>query len=402
MCDETPHFRLCNSPGFCETHLLGTHVPRLSDGRFMDLSKILKYLAVLSSVCACGLDEGPRSTQAADPITSASVHSALSVEHILRAEGCTTSAVNALSRQLIDEINCLRPNTLVDFSGPNMVLGNAVFPFLQGDGPRDLQAAIQARGRDLNITSALRTLPQQYLLYSWYRAGQCGIRLAARPGDSRHESGLSIDIRDASGWRPFLADNDFRWLGERDPVHFDYTGPGTVDLRGLSIRAFQRLWNRNNPGDQIVEDGLYGPQTEGRINQSPSAGFPVGGCEPDEPADMDMGQAFPNVEDMYIPFDGTVNVDAMSPLDIGTSDASISITFDAGMPADTGNAVPNVDTMVVVEDALAPSVDAAMVRRRQSDAEHVGGCAQVSNHSALSFTLIIAILALIPRWRTRK
>ena len=34
------------------------------------------------------------------------------------AGGCSTSIINALSEQLIEEINCLRPNTLREFTGP--------------------------------------------------------------------------------------------------------------------------------------------------------------------------------------------------------------------------------------------------------------------------------------------
>ena len=157
------------------------------------------------------------------------------------AGGCSTSIVNALSAQLIEEINCLRPNTLRDFTGPNMSLGPAVWPFLQGDGPEDLAAAIDARGQTIQINSALRTLPQQYLLYRWHQQGRCNIRAAARPGRSRHESGLAIDISNNSAWRTSLANQRFDWFGAGDPVHFDYIGGNTTDLAGLSILAFQQL-----------------------------------------------------------------------------------------------------------------------------------------------------------------
>ena len=65
-----------------------------------------------------------------------------------------------------------------------------------------------------------------------------------------------------------------------------YVGGGTMDLAGLSVLAFQRLWNRNHPEDVISEDGAYGPQTEARILRSPAEGFAVGpGCdEPPPPA----------------------------------------------------------------------------------------------------------------------
>jgi len=42
------------------------------------------------------------------------------------------------------------------------------------------------------------------------------------------------------------------------------------------VLAFQKLWNRNNPGDKIGEDGAYGPQTEARLKKSPATGFATG------------------------------------------------------------------------------------------------------------------------------
>ena len=68
----------------------------------------------------------------------------------------------------------------------------------------------------------------------------------------------------------------FSWLGASDPVHFDYKGSGTVSMKGLSVRAFQRLWNRNNPNDKIIEDGSYGASTESRLAKAPVGGFPKG------------------------------------------------------------------------------------------------------------------------------
>ena len=46
--------------------------------------------------------------------------------------------------------------------------------------------------------------------------------------------------------------------------------------KGLDVKAFQRLWNRNHPEDVISVDGAYGPQTEARMKLSPAAGFPKG------------------------------------------------------------------------------------------------------------------------------
>ena len=255
------------------------------------------------------------------------------------AGGCSTSIVNALSAQLIEEINCLRPNTLRDFTGPNMSLGPAVWPFLQGDGPEDLAAAINERGQTIQINSALRTLPQQYLLYRWHQQGRCNIRAAARPGRSRHESGLAIDISDNAAWRTSLGNQSFDWYGSGDPVHFDYEGGNTTDLAGLSILAFQQLWNRNNPNDLIAEDGLYGPQTESRIQQSPAEGFAISGCVepavdaaiPVEPETLDMTVS-PEV-DLEVERDTETDAEEVTQLDQTTNPVD---AYNEPVPVDRG------------------------------------------------------------------
>ena len=40
------------------------------------------------------------------------------------------------------------------------------------------------------------------------------------------------------------------------------------------VLAFQKLWNVNNPDDHIAEDGIYGPQTNARLQNTPCSGFP--------------------------------------------------------------------------------------------------------------------------------
>ena len=190
------------------------------------------------------------------------------------AQSCTTTAVKGLAVQLVEEIQCLRPNTLMRIDNtPGLALGSAVFPYLQTKAAQGLVAAQKARGTTMSINSALRTLPQQFLLYRWYQTGRCGIGLAASPGTSNHEGAIAVDINDSVGWRASLTNKGFRWLGASDPVHYDFVGGGTVDLRGLSVKAFQRLWNRNHPNDMIAEDGAYGGGTATRLAQAPVGGF---------------------------------------------------------------------------------------------------------------------------------
>lgn len=193
------------------------------------------------------------------------------------AQSCSTTAVKGLATQLIEEVQCLKPGTLMKIDGlAGFQLGAAVFPYLQTPAAQALIAAQKARGTTMSINSALRALPQQYLLYRWYRTGRCGISLAASPGTSNHEGALAVDINDNAGWRSAMLGKNFRWLGANDPVHYDFTGNGRVSFNGLSVMAFQRLWNRNHPNDKIAEDGSYGPATESRLAKSPVGGFAMG------------------------------------------------------------------------------------------------------------------------------
>lgn len=196
--------------------------------------------------------------------------------------GCSTAVVSALSQQLVDAVNCARPETLEKFAHPSVTTGSAVWPYLQPPAKDALLAAVDEQGGSMQVNSAYRTLVQQYLLYTWYQRGQCNIALAARPGRSNHESGLALDVQDHDAWRTTLESFGWLWLGNSDPVHFDFEGGGTVSLSELSVLSFQQLWNRNNPDDLIDEDGLYGPQTEARIQQAPIEGFPLPLCAPEE------------------------------------------------------------------------------------------------------------------------
>ncbi|HEU0029106.1 MAG TPA: M15 family metallopeptidase [Kofleriaceae bacterium] len=187
---------------------------------------------------------------------------------------CSTSVVLGLSKQIADEVGCMNPGSLVRFSPTtNLQLSsNAVLPYLSAKGKTDLEAV--ASTRVVQINSAFRTVAQQYLLYRWYQLGRCGISAAATPGRSNHESGRALDLGNYSVLVSAMAARNWSHDVPGDPVHFDHLS--SPDIRGRDVLAFQRLWNRNNPGDIISEDGLYGPQTESRLRASPATGFSVG------------------------------------------------------------------------------------------------------------------------------
>jgi hypothetical protein len=190
---------------------------------------------------------------------------------------CTTASVAGLSHQIAAEIGCIAPGTLERFAATGGIrfTSSAVLPYLHPDAVRALQAAAAQREVDLN--SAFRTVAQQYLLYRWYQAGRCGIPIAASPGTSNHESARAIDVADWSGDLSDLERHGWSHDVPGDVVHFEHLA--SADLRGLDVHAFQRLWNRNHPGDRIAEDGAYGPQTGARLERSPADGFAIGACK---------------------------------------------------------------------------------------------------------------------------
>jgi hypothetical protein len=249
----------------------------------MNLSATIKralYVTILAAAatqagCVAepmdGDTDGPESTgQETDAISGTVAHA--------EETSCSTDSVRGLSLQIIAEGRCLHPGSYAKMPArSNFHPGGSVFAYLEQPARDALVSALDAHpGRSLEVGSMLRTIAQQYLLYRWYEAGRCGIPLAATPGHSNHESGLAFDTNDEATWRTSLENHGFRWYGSQDRYHFDYVGKGATDHRGLDVEAFQRLWNRNHPGDKIAVDGDWGPQTEARMKKAPAAGFPLG------------------------------------------------------------------------------------------------------------------------------
>ncbi len=181
----------------------------------------------------------------------------------------STAIVNGLSQQLIHQLQLILPNVFVSFDDLSVDLLDAAYAYVQAAAKQGLERAIQERGTKMLVNSCYRTIAQQMLLYNDRYNNSNPV---APPGTSNHQTGLAIDIEDPIGWEPYLMRYGWNPLAG-DPPHFDYTGGNTVDIRSKSILAFQQLWNKNNPNDKIGEDGAFGPQTEGALNQSPAHGF---------------------------------------------------------------------------------------------------------------------------------
>lgn len=200
------------------------------------------------------------------------------VKDIINDRGCSTVPVRGLSLQIIAEMNLLVPNVLVTLEDLNLEATSlAVNLFAQSAAKDALRRAIQARGgTKLKLNSVYRTIVQQHLLRSWFEMRSCDIGAAALPGRSNHEDGLAIDTPDFNAWKAALENEGWDWFGSPDEVHFTYIRGGVRDdIGNIGIKAFQRLWNKHNPADQITVDGVWGPQTAARLNKSPADGFGV-------------------------------------------------------------------------------------------------------------------------------
>ena len=229
---------------------------RVQAGSRVGTLSIVAGAALLS--CAPNVDDG----------TGQSV-SEVAVGTLRGQPGCSTAGAEGLSAQLLDELLCLAGGGLVSYAGaPGITLTNPrVHPVLSPAARDGLVRA--AATTPLRINSGFRTLVEQWLLYT---AAGCG--LVAVPGSSNHETGRAVDVDNHSAARAAMVANGFtQTYPSNDPVHFD--GPG-ADFRAMSVRAFQRLWNANNPTDRIAEDGAWGPMTQARLERSPAEGFRIG------------------------------------------------------------------------------------------------------------------------------
>ncbi len=233
------------------------------------------HLSVLALGClapACVTDVDGTGDQPAVAVSSDAASA--TVQSYVNSTGCSTAVVIGLSKQIAEEAGCENPNSFVSFQGATGITlaSNAVLPYLVKGARTDLETV--AAGSSLDLTSALRTLAQQYLLYEWFEQGRCGITAAATVGNSNHEGGRAVDLGNYADRITQMAAHGWEHDVPGDVVHFDHTA--SPDDRGQDIKAFQVLWNANNPTDQIAEDGEYGPQTEARLQKSPATGFAIG------------------------------------------------------------------------------------------------------------------------------
>lgn len=332
---------------------------------------LLALVSAAATACAApetdaGCGEVDRCDVPRDEVGAA--RGALSLESLAGSGGCSTAGAEAISAQLIEEMLCLGEGRLVRFEHRNVTLTSTrVHPYLSPAGRDALYSA--AEGGEIRINSALRTLSDQYLLYA-------GCSVAATPGRSNHETGRAIDVDNWSARLSALRAAGFTHpLPDTDAVHFEASGD---DLRALSVRAFQRLWNANHRDDMIAEDGVSGPQTLARLARTPAEGFAIAGvCSAPVVPPPDAGVT--SVDAGSAPADA-----AVGPIDAGMIDAGVAV-------ADLG---AHEDASIDDGRPRAASVESGC------SVGVAGGASAGTGASLLAMCIVVALIRRTRRART--
>lgn len=247
-------------------------------------------LAVVVGACAATADGGANVDDV--PAETSDGFTTVATVRGVADSSCSTSVVRGLSEQLVAEIMCTKPGVLSSIAKmPRLKQSAAVMPYLETDAAEALGRVV-AKAGGLSINSALRTVPQQWILFRWGAKKRCGINVVMPPGQSTHEPGLAVDVVEHVKLRALFEAEGFEWWGPDDAMHFTYhpappdggaTGEALAsdalahaDLAGEGVRAFQRLWNRNHPEDPIAESGVFDATTEVKLAASPAKGFAKG------------------------------------------------------------------------------------------------------------------------------
>ncbi len=279
---------------------------------------------------------------------------------------CSTSTVLGLAKQIANEVDCMSNGNLAPLHASSRLVftSKAVMPYLNPSAVSSLVAA--GNQATLQINSGYRTVAQQYLLYRWYRAGRCGIPIAATPGTSNHEGGRAVDVANWSSRVSVMRAHGWSHDVPGDSVHFDHLS--SPSERGTDVKAFQRLWNRNHPADKIAEDGAYGPQTGARLAKAPATGFPKGACgvvrSPIEIAAIAGPDIVaPTTQAHYtLTLNNTEDVDWPATAKIVVADGSASPLYDSATwtsPSELGaiaTAIPAGQQGVVDLDVMTPAM----------------------------------------------
>ncbi|KAG2440738.1 hypothetical protein HXX76_003595 [Chlamydomonas incerta] len=196
---------------------------------------------------------------------------------------CVTSVALGLTKQIAAEMKAMGVPAMSELAGHTANVKckeGGCFDMLQASALDSLIAITTKAKRVIELQSAFRSTAQQYLLYKWKELGICNQKYGVNlPGTSYHESGLAIDVDNPGAWVTDLKNGGWQYpYPVEDNVHFEWRAGGlnqaaVLEIAKTNLKAFQRLWNRNNPNDQIKVDGVYGDDSMARLNKAPCDGW---------------------------------------------------------------------------------------------------------------------------------
>ena len=139
-------------------------------------------------------------------------HAQTVADAISRMGPCQSHLVSGLSNQLLRTHTCTSPDSLVPFSHRNITMNTGVNAY----GTPEMVAALYrvADGGALHVNSAFRTVVIQLAFYETdLPGGDDGCYHPASPGNSNHEFGNAVDIRNGGSMVSRMTAQGFVWFG---------------------------------------------------------------------------------------------------------------------------------------------------------------------------------------------
>jgi len=202
------------------------------------------------------------------------------VQEAINFGDCETTLVAGLSLQIIEQANVLEPNLFLNLNGIQYVSLSseaAAVPYLQSAAYYAIMNVTKAEKQTMSISCALIGLPEQLMLYQWSQEWMCGnLGLELPQGQDNYNVGLGFDLANYQEWWT-LGQNSYslQKYGYQAPMYYYYQGNNAnPNAESFLIKAFQILWNANNPPSSFLpENGIYNQQVSNALLNSPPKGW---------------------------------------------------------------------------------------------------------------------------------
>lgn len=205
-------------------------------------------------------------------ISSSDYPCAETIKSVVIDHSCDFSSLKTISQQLIEEMINSTTGAVSELNStnyPNLVISKNQRIFLETNTLNAFIGVLSNNPqKSFNFGSALVSLSEQYLIDKW--EGICqNIFGVPHINDSNNlMSGNMLELH-------YLDSNIVKIMQEngfvRNRQFFSYSQG--VNLQNENVRAFQKTWNCNFPGDLMEENGIFDEEVEKRLIISPTKGF---------------------------------------------------------------------------------------------------------------------------------